>query len=329
MTAPLQDTVMAQVRGFMESRIVLSAAELDLFTLLADRPMTAQEVRDAVDGDIRAVTILLDALAAMELLIKSEGRYRTPEEVAAALARSGAESVLPIILHYANMWRRWSRLTDIVRGAPSEEPTVATRTPEQFRAFIEGMHVLAKRRAPGLVEHVAPGDARAFLDVGGASGTYTIAFLRACPAMRATLFDLPNVIEMARERLSNEGLLDRVTLVGGDYLKDSIPGQHDLCLLSAIVHQNSPEENIVLYRHCYDAMASGGRIIIRDHLMSGDRTAPRSGAIFAVNMLCGTSGGNSYTFDEIADGLRKAGFVNPRVLHEDSVMDGLVEARKP
>ncbi len=324
-----QDQLMEQVRGFMESRIVITAAELNLFTLLADSAMGAEEVCRAIGGDLRATTILLDALAALGWLTKSGGVYRADAGAAQLLADSSDECIRPIILHYANMWKRWSRLTDIVTGGPSEEPTVATRTPEQFRAFIEGMHVLARKRAPAVAAQIGLGGARSLLDVGGASGTYTIEFLRASSELRATLFDLPNVVEMARERLAAEGLLDRVTLVGGDYLKDPIPGEHDLAYLSAIIHQNSPEENVALYRNCHNAMVSGGRIIIRDHLMSPDRTSPRFGAIFAVNMLCGTSGGNSYTFDEIAAGLLEAGFGGARILNEDSVMDGLVEARKP
>ena len=320
---------MAQVRGFMESRIVLTAAELDLFTLLSDAPMTAGEVCASIGGNLRAATILLDALAALGWLIKTDGWYRAEASAVQLLAQGSDETIRPIILHYANMWRRWSRLTDIVKGAPSEEPTVATRTPEQFRAFIEGMHVLARKRAPAVTAQISLEGVRSLLDVGGASGTYTIEFLRSSPDLRATIFDLPNVIEMARERLTAEGLADRVSLVGGDFLKDAIPGQHDLAFLSAIVHQNSPDENVRLYRSCFNAMVSGGRIIIRDHLMSADRTSPRAGAVFAVNMLCGTSGGNSYTFDEIAAGLMQVGFVEPRILNEDNVMDGLVEARKP
>jgi predicted O-methyltransferase YrrM len=327
--AVTQEELMDQVRGFMESRIVLSGAELGVFDLLAGDRLSAPQVCTALGGDLRAVTILLDALAAIGLLEKSGPTYSTRPDAAELLCAGSSETVAPIVLHYANMWRRWSRLTDIVRGAASEEPQVATRTPEQLRAFIEGMHVLARRRAPAVVAQVAATGARSLLDVGGASGTYTIAFLRAHPEMRATIFDLPNVIEMARERLACEGLLERVALVAGDYLVGPMPAGHDLALLSAIIHQNSPAENVALYRNCHDAMVPGGRIIVRDHLMSADRTSPRFGTIFAVNMLCGTSGGNSYTFDEIAAGLTEAGFVRPRVLCEDTIMDGLVEAIRP
>jgi len=324
-----REALFAQVRGFMESRIVLTGVELGLFDLLRDQWRTADEVARAVQGNLRGVTILLDALTALGRLEKQDGRYRTAPPTARYLCSDSPDSILPIIQHYSGLWRRWSNLTDIVRGQRTYTHADVTRTPEQLRAFIGGMHVLGRERAPLVVQQVNAADARALLDIGGASGTYTIAFLRACPGMRATLFDLPEVIELARERLTEEALLDRVTLVAGDYNRDSFPPDHDLAFLSAIIHQNSHEQNVALYRRCFEALMPGGRIIIRDHVLSEDRTTPRAGAIFAVNMLCGTEGGNSYTFGEIAGGLREAGFVDVRLLHQDSIMDGLVEARKP
>jgi hypothetical protein len=64
-------------------------------------------------------------------------------------------------------------------------------------------------------------------------------------------------------------------------------------------------------------------------VMESDRTRPREGAIFAVNMLMGTSGGNTYTFEEIKSDLAQAGFVRTRLFQEGEHMDGLVEAFKP
>jgi len=91
-----QDELMAQVRGFMESRIVLTGAELGLYSLLAREPMTAQRICERLNGDLRAVTILLDALAAIGLLDKQNETYRTPENVADLLAEGAPESVVPI-----------------------------------------------------------------------------------------------------------------------------------------------------------------------------------------------------------------------------------------
>ena len=167
------------------------------------------------------------------------------------------------------------------------------------------------------------------LDVGGGSGTYTIACLRAVPEMRATLFDLPEVIEMARERLRNEGLLDRVNLVSGSFYLQEFPEGHDLALISAIIHSNSLEENLELYRKVFRSLKRGGRILVRDHVMSPDRTLPRDGAIFAINMLVGTSGGGTYTFGEIEAGLREAGFERIRLMKQGEHMDAVVEAFKP
>jgi hypothetical protein len=68
---------------------------------------------------------------------------------------------------------------------------------------------------------------------------------------------------------------------------------------------------------------------VRDHVLSPDRTTPRSGALFAVNMLTVFGGGNSYTLAEISDALTQAGFGQVRQIHTDTHMDGLVEAYKP
>ena len=90
---------------------------------------------------------------------------------------------------------------------------------------------------------------------------------------------------MAEKRLEVAGWLQRVTLVAGDYHMDPLPGEVDLAWISAIVHQNAPAENRRLYGRVFDALVPGGRILIRDQLMEPDRTAPRAGALFAVNML--------------------------------------------
>jgi len=317
-----QQSLLGLSRGFMETRIFLTGAELGLYTLLADHPLSAEEIARRLGAKLRPLTIVLDALAAMELLVKEEGRYRT-EPSAALLVEGAPGSVLPMVLHAANLWKRWSSLTEMVGARAVEEDAEAS-----LRAFIGAMHVGAAPQAARIVELVNPGSARRLLDVGGASGTYTIAFLRAAPEMAATLFDRPPVVEMARERLAEAGLLDRVTLAPGDFNTDPLPGGHDLAFLSAIIHMNSPEQNVALYRKVYNALLPGGRIVVRDHVMSPDRTSPRGGAIFAVNMLTATEGGNSYTFEEIRDTLAEAGFTRIALIHADERMDGLVEGFK-
>ncbi len=318
-------------RSFMESRIFLSAAELDLFTLLARIPLSAEEIAVRIKGDLRPLTILLDALAAMALLVKQGEKYHCPPSISSLLSKDSPESVLPMINHMAHLWQRWSNLTETVCSSACMAAAAPPqgKKEQELRDFIGAMHTIAAKLAPEIVSAVNPGSARVLLDVGGASGTYTLAFLQDSPQLKATLFDKPEVIEMARRRLGEGGILDRVTLVGGDFYRDEFPSGHDLAFVSAIIHQNSPEQNLDLYRKIFRSLNPGGRIVIRDHIMEIDRTQPKDGAIFAVNMLLGTSGGNTYTYEEIRSSLAQAGFVRIRFLQKGERMDGLVEGFKP
>jgi predicted O-methyltransferase YrrM len=182
--------------------------------------------------------------------------------------------------------------------------------------------------APEIVGQLGAVKFQRLLDIGGASGTWTMAFLRAVPEATAVLFDLPEVIPLARQRLTAAGLIDRVTLVAGDYNVDPLPAGADFAWLSAIVHQNSPAQNRALYGKIHAALAPGGTLVIRDIVMEASRTAPASGALFAVNMLVATEGGNSYTLDEFRDDLTGAGFPEVQQIHEDAGMNSLVRARK-
>jgi predicted O-methyltransferase YrrM len=167
------------------------------------------------------------------------------------------------------------------------------------------------------------------LDVGGASGTWTIAFLQANPDAKATLFDLPHVVPLARKRLGDAGLLDRVELVAGDFLVDPLPAGADLAWVSAIAHQNSRAQNRRLFTQAFEALKPGGHVVIRDVVMDSSRTSPVEGTLFAVNMLVATEGGGTFTFDELHDDLAAAGFADAELIRLDEAMNSLVRAIKP
>lgn len=325
-----QKSVLGLAQNFMECRILLSGAEMNLFTVLTAVPLSAGEVAKRIGADLRALILLLDALVALGFLVKRGETYQCVPSASSFLSADAPDSVLPVVLHMANLWLRWSNLTGIVRGThvPDKEP-VSSQDADALRAFIGTMDVIAGDLAPRMVAAVHPGSSRALLDVGGASGTYTLAFLQAIPEMKATLFDKPEVIEIARQCLGKAGILNRVTLIPGDFYQDELPHGHDLAFVSAIIHQNSPEQNLELFMKVFRSLNPGGRIVIRDHVMEPDRTSPRDGALFAVNMLLSTSGGNTYTYGEIKTGLTQAGFVNIRLLQKGAHMDSLVEGFKP
>ncbi|MEW6187951.1 MAG: methyltransferase [Thermodesulfobacteriota bacterium] len=324
------EKVMAEARNFMMSRVILTAAELDLFTRLSKGPASAEALAKDLDLDLKGLTRLLDALVVAGLLAKEEGVYRNTDQ-GVFLTAGHPETALPMVLHMNTLWSTWSVLTEVVRkGQGKQQIKAGIRFDEKaMTAFIGAMHVGARGMAAQIAETVDLSPYKKVLDVGGASGTYTIAFLRENPNLRAVLFDQKNVIPIARERLQQEGLETRVDLVPGDFYKDELPGGCDLALLSAIIHQNSPDENLMLFQKVFRALAPGGVILIRDHIMDESRTRPPAGAVFALNMLVNTGGGDTYTLSEVKTGLEKAGFIEVGLLKDGQRMDGLVTARKP
>jgi SAM-dependent methyltransferase len=321
--------ILALSRNFMDCRVLLTGAELNIFMHLTDFT-SSKNLAKKQGWHERPLTVLLDALTAMGLVIKKDGLYRTDPNMLPFLRSDSPQTVLPMIRHAATIWKNWSNLTRIITETGGvENSSSGFKNPEDQKAFIGAMHVVARAHAPQIIKAINPGSARRLLDVGGASGTYTIAFLEASPDMSATLFDLPNVVDMGRVRIQEAGLMDRVSIMAGNFYTDSLPPGHDLALVSAIIHMNSTEQNVDLYKKIFDALVPGGRIVIRDHVMKPDKTAPKSGALFAINMLVGTPGGGTYTYEEIKTGLAAAGFENVQLIQQADQMMGLVQAYRP
>mgnify|MGYP003730499901 CR=1 FL=1 len=323
------DALLADARGFMKSRVILTAAELDLFTLLDERARNAADLAKDKGLDPRATTRLLDCLVTLGLLGKEGGVY-SPTEDGAFFSSRHSESMLPMVLHLSRLWNTWSDLTELVRVGGHGERESGLQTGEwDWKSFVGAMHVVGRELSRSIAADYDLSRFKCLLDIGGASGTYTIAFLKRNPDMTAVLYDLENVIPMARERIAEEGIESRVRFVAGDFYRDPLPGGCDLALLSAIIHQNSPEENLDLYRKVFDALEPGGTILIRDHIMEESRTSPPAGAMFALNMLVNTRGGDTYTFAEVSEGLLRAGFREVKQVRHGMDMDCLVEGRKP
>lgn len=304
--------------------MILTAAELDLVSDLARDPATAAALAARRGFALRPLTRLLDALVALGLLEKRSGVYRPRPDARALLDRDSPTSVLPMLLHQAHLWQRWSTLTQAVD--PAAESRAERRS---TAAFIGAMHVAGRGQASAVAAAAGIGGARRLLDVGGGPGTYTEAFLTAAPALEATLFDRPEVVAIARERLASSACFRRVTFVEGDFLRDPLPPHHDLALLSAVIHSCSPEEVRALFANVFSALVPGGHVVVRDFVMSEDRTAPVGGALFAINMLLNTPGGATYTHDEIVGWLTDAGFARVRLLAAADTMSALVEGYRP
>jgi precorrin-6B methylase 2 len=324
------DKLLELGRSYQAAAVYGAAADLDLFDTLAGGTCTAKKLARKLRCDLRGVVILLDALVALRLVIKQAERYSLPDGAAAFLTSDGPHSILAMAQHQANCLRNWAQLAKVVKtGQPAKRMPSVRGAEGDAAAFIGAMHNVSAPVADQVIHALKPLRFHHLLDIGGASGTWTIAFLRACPSARATLFDLPHVIPMARRRLRKAGLGRRVRLVSGNFMQDALPHSADLAWVSAIVHQNSRVQNRALFAKIFQALAPGGRIAIRDILMEETRTQPVAGALFALNMLVATEGGGTFTFGELRKDLATAGFTKASVLRQDKGMNSIVVAEKP
>ncbi len=332
MTRPVQsgEELLELMRAYQVPAVLGAAAQLGVFDRLVEGPRNGRSLAEACGCDARGIEVLLNALVAARVLTKSEGRYALPERLAPYLQSDSPDSVVPMLRHQEVCLRRWSQLAFVVRSGRPAQVEASVRGEEADReSFIEAMDVVSRPVARSLVREVAPASFRCVLDVGGGPGTWTLAWLELQPNARAILFDLPEVLPIPRRRLERAGVLERVQLVGGDFYCDPLPTGADVVWLSAIIHQNSREQNRALFRKIADSLPPGGQLLIRDVVMNEDRTRPPAGALFAVNMLVATDGGGTFTLSEIREDLTVAGFVDVELVRQDEGMNSVVRARLP
>ncbi len=299
--------ILEMATAFQRSRVLLTAYELGIFTAINDEWKTSAEVAEAVEADARATDRLMNALVALGLLQKRDGRF-TNSPAAASLLVRGRPDYMAGLAHTVHLWETWSSLTQAVRrGTGTAGDEVDRRGAEWLRAFIGAMHWRAKQMADGVVGLLDLSGVSRVLDVGGGSGAFSMAFVRARQGIHAVVFDLPNVVPITRGYVESAGYAAQVSASVGDYRKDDLPTAFDLVFLSAIVHANSDEENRRLIKKCAAAANPGGQIVVLDQIMNEDRTAPAPGAMFALNMLVGTGGGDTYTESEVRTWMTEAG----------------------
>jgi predicted O-methyltransferase YrrM len=224
------------------------------------------------------------------------------------------------------MWNAWTGLTDSVRtGTAAERPALEGTNAEWTESFIAAMHRNAETTAQEVVHAVGADGVHRMLDVGGGSGAYSIAFANANPNLQSELLDLASVVPIARKHIDAAGLNGRVVTRIGDLTKDELGQRFDLVLLSAICHMLSPEENRDLLGRAWDALAPGGRLVVRDFILEPDKTSPKPAALFALHMLVNTWGGATYSEEEYRNWLREAGFT--RVMRHETARDLIIATK--
>jgi SAM-dependent methyltransferase len=319
----------------VEARALQVAVKLGLFDALDGRTLDAPALAESLGTEMRATAILANAFVALGLITQANGRYGLAEAAARHLVKTSDAYLGGMILFDEALFPIWTKLEASIRsGRPARTPDMFQSSPAETERFIRAMDSLVRARgdARWVASNLGLDGVRSIADVGGGPGTYMIDLLRERSGLRAAIYDLPATLEVARAIIRERApwALARLELVEVDYLRDELPGPCDALFLSNIIHSEDEPTNRELLRKCFRALTNGGYVIIKDHIMNRELTAPRAGAIFSLYLLL-TTRGRDYSFDELAAWLTDAGFGDVRCdqLPNPPFTSSLVRARKP
>lgn len=319
--------------GFMEAKILFAAAELGLFDLIEGPGTSAAAVAQSMGGSLRGTEILLDALVAMDLVVKQDGLYRNHPDFGPLLLENAPSHYVAGLRHRNRLFRCWAFLEETVRG--QELPAALTRDQlllhrQQTDNFIRAMYAVSHRDVGPIADAIDLAGVTTFCDLGGGPGHYLAEFARRRLDLEPYLVDLPLTLEVARKIQAGSEEGARIQFIAWDFYKDDPPPdfpRFDLVFLSQVIHAASPGGNRGLFKRLVPLINPGGRLVIHERTVDPDRTSPKEAAIFAVNMLAMTEGGRTYTVEEIERWLGEAGFIpaGHRKINERST---LITARR-
>jgi 3-hydroxy-5-methyl-1-naphthoate 3-O-methyltransferase len=332
--------LMALSAGFYSFQTFATAVELDLFTRLAGgRRVTVDELAAELGFAHRPADLLLVACASIGLLVKDgDGYANSPlaEEYLVAGRPAYFGGFVRFCAH--REYPGFAYLIDALRGnrpvtwdPQTQDSVFSDVDPQMLELFWEAMHSLSMSTAAALADTVDFAAYHRLLDVGGGSGAFPIVLCQRFPHLRATVYDLPHVCELAQQKISAAGLGGIIVPEPGSFrAPGELPGGHDVIVLSNVLHDWDEATDRDLLARCFRALDPGGAILICELLINADRTGPPSAALMGMNMLVETVGGQNYSADEIGSWLTAAGFCDPHVTPIDAAgATGVVIARKP
>ncbi|MHC4155795.1 MAG: methyltransferase [Planctomycetota bacterium] len=289
--------------AYRAARVLQVANNLDIFSTIAGKQLSADEMAEQVHCKPEMIEKLLIACVAMGLLEKTGASYKNTELSETYLVAGRPLYQGDIIAHAATVWGFWDTLEDQTVLDPKDR----SKKHDEHRSFIMGMHNIAVTgRACMFTDAVDLSGRRRLFDVGGGPGTYSITACRLCPELTAIVFDMPEAAAIAREVIAKEGLQDRVSVQEGDWDTDGFGENNDVVLLSNVLHGPASEARMKL-RKAHDSLVSGGLVVIQEFLLNNEKTGPLIPALF--NIMVG-----AYSEGELLSLLEKEGFIEAKVV---------------
>lgn len=330
---PPQIALLQMATGFWVTQSIYVAARLGIADLLSDGPKTIDELARTTNTNGPALYRVLRALAGLGIFAEDEQKRFVLTPLAEPL-QTGPNSFRAMAIHLAEnaSWKAWGSLLESVRTGENafklanglEVFPYYAEHKESFEPFNEAMTNLSEAVIKAIVPAYDFSSIRKLVDVGGGHGALLAAILKANPETRGVLYDLPTVVEGAKERLAAEGVSDRAEVVGGDFF-DSVPAGGDAYLMKLIIHDWDEERARLILKNCHSAMVNGGRLLLVETVVP-EGNDPSFAKMMDLQMLVMT-GGRERTEAEYRDLFAAGGFKLTRVIPTESPMS-IIEGTK-
>lgn len=301
------EPILRLASGFMAAKHLFAAAELGLFEALADAPATLDALAARTGLTHRAARISADAMVALGMLERDGDLYRNSLAAFQYLAGRSPADLRPLLRFWDKIsYPTWEALAEALGSGPPQQ--VFDLDDAQQEIVSAGIEAVLAGPASALGEVVDFSAHRRLLDVGGGTGSWSIATVQRHPHLRATVFDLPVTASIARRRVEEAGLADRIAVVAGDAMVEQLPDGHDVLLVANLVHYWSPEGNLALLRRVRDAASAGGRLLLADFWTDPTHTQPVHAALMAGEFAVHLREGDVYSVEEVRGWLPDAGW---------------------
>lgn len=313
-----------QLGYYWETKILLTAVRLDVFSALDGKQKTLQEVAERLRAHGETLGLLLNALVAMRLLEKDGNSYVNSTVATTYLVRHSAQYVGHLLLLHDAEWDNWGKLEQTIRtGQRSVDRHVFETDPDLGSNVLAVLHRIGQQSGPDFARRLQLSGSVRFLDLGGGAGTNAIAFCQTYPEVTATVFDLPATLQLTERTVKEAGLESRITLFPGDFNKDGLGGPYDVVLMSDILHYQDFSTNARLVKRVWAHVAPGGRLVIKDRFLNEAGTAPAWTTAFAVHILVNTEQGGCYKTADAVQWMKEAGFSAVTELEPSAVVQGV------
>jgi SAM-dependent methyltransferase len=290
---------------------MLAGMQLDLFTPLKDGPMTSEQIAAALGVGPARLRLLLYCLVAAGLLTEKDGRFSNTPEANQILVK-GAPSYMGN--RHAAIAMRWTaalKTAESIRaGAPQAKLDFSHSPQEEVETFLRNINANTVPAARALLDRYDFSSTKTLVDVGSGGGGLAITITKACPHIKATAIDLPQVAPIAQMIVLEEGATDRVNVIAADVVSGPLPGSYDVAVARGLLQVLSPQDARLAVKHIAAALNPGGKIYIIGQILDDSRISPPEAVGFNLAFINAYDAGESYTEKEHREWLSKAGFID-------------------